>query len=327
MKSFIISILFFNCVIFSYSQSTTNAPLSEFGLSFMPDITFKGSSLKGWHTMGDAEWQAKDGELVGKAKANSNGGWLVMDNGYQDIGFHALFKSTGNSETALLFRMEKINDGYRGVLLSLKKDDVTPYSVILDAQGKEIKREKLRRAGGINYRIAPPPDTSGRQGNFTPPRIPIPEDLPVHAPNTEFRENDWNEIEVFLETNVIRNFLNDGNEIGGAVDGESAMSGFGPVALYVSGPGEVHFKDVMYKDISVRFTPLEKSSSRFRVQCISDDYYSWGADAADSNKDGNLDIVVGAYIYFGPDFTKFKEIYPAIAVGPSKEFTPINHQF
>ena len=49
----------------------------------------------------------------------------------------------------------------RGVLLSLKKDDVMPYSsVLLDAQGKEIKREKLRNAGGISYRIAPPPDTS-----------------------------------------------------------------------------------------------------------------------------------------------------------------------
>ena len=329
MKSILFLTLFFSSFFCNAQTSANvNAPLSEFGLSFMPDNTFKGSSLKGWHTMGDVEWQAKDGELIGKTKANSNGGWLVMDNGYQDIGFHALFKSTGNSETALLFRMEKINDGYRGVLLSLKKDDVTPYSVILDAQGKEIKREKLRHAGGISYRIAPPPDTSAdRQGNFNPPRIPIPADLPVHAPNTEFRENDWNEIEVFLETNVIRNFLNDGNEIGGAVDGESALSGYGPVALYVSGPGEVHFKDVMYKDISIRYTPKEQSSPRFKVQRISDYYYSWGADAADFNKDGNIDIVAGAYIYFGPDFTHFKEIYPAIAVGPSKEFTPINHQF
>ena len=328
MKPFLFSIVFISCFVFSYAQPATKVSLSEFGLSFKPDHTFKGSSLKGWHVLGGADWQAKDGELIGKAKPGSSGGWLILDNGYQDVGFHALFKSTGNSETALLFRMEKINDGYRGVLLLLKKDDVTPYSVVMDAQGKEIKREKLRRAGGISYRIAPPPDTSaGRWGNFTPPRIPIPDDLPVIPPNTSFRENDWNEIEVFLETNVIRNFLNDGNEIGGAVDGESALSGFGPVALYVSGPGEVHFKDVMYKDISVRYTPKEQSSPRFKVQCISDYYYSWGADAADFNKDGNLDIVSGAYIYFGPDFTKFKEIYPAIAVGPSKEFTPINHQF
>jgi hypothetical protein len=328
MKSFIFSILFLSCALFSHSQSSPNAPLSEFGLSFIPDHTFKGSSLEGWHVLGDAEWQAKDGELIGKAKANSNGGWLVLDNSYQDVGFHALFKSTGDSETALLLRIEKVNDGFRGVLLSLKKDDVAPYSVTLDAQGKIITREKLRPAGGIWYRMAPPPDPSAAsRGNFrrnTPPR---PADLPIYPPDTDFRENDWNQIETFLETNVIRSFLNDGREIGGAVDGESALSGYGPLALYVSGPGEVRFKDVMYKDISMRYTPKEESSSRFRVQQISDYYYSWGANTADFNGDGNPDIVAGPYIYFGPDFTKYKEIYPAIAVGPSKEFTSIIHQF
>src|SRR5688572_975888 len=329
MKSFIFSITFSCCAIFTYSQSASNVVLSEFGLSFKPDHTFKGSSLKGWHILGDAEWQAKDGEMIGKAKQNSNGGWLVMDNGYQDIGFHALFKSTGNSETALLLRTEKVNEGYRGVLLSLKKDDITPYSVLLDANGKEIKREKLRSAGGINYRMAPPPDTSTqrRGGNFNPPRNTAPADLPMKMPNTDFRENDWNEIEIFLETNVIRSFLNDGREIGGAVDGESSLSGFGSIAIYVGGTGEVRFKDVMHKDLSIRYTPKEQSSPRFRVQRISDFYYSWGADAADFNKDGQMDIVSGPYIYFGPEFTSYKEIYPAIAVGPSKEFTSINHQF
>lgn len=331
MKSSYFFIVFIFCATMAYSQAPTNAALSEFSLSFMPDNTFKGSSLKGWHVLGDAKWQASNGELIGKAKANSGGGWLVLDNGYQDIGFHSLFKATGNSETAVLLRMEKIADGYRGVLLSLKKGDVAPYSVVLDAQGKETKREKLRQAGGINYRIAPPPDTSrrGAGGNFGGPRNApaIPADLPVRPPNTDFRDNDWNQIETFLETNVIRSFLNDGREVGGAVDGESALSGYGPIALYVGGAGEVRFKDLSYKDISYRITPKEQSSSRFKVQCISDFYYSWGADVADFNKDGHLDVIAGPYIHFGPDFTKHKEIYPAIAVGPSKEFTAINHQF
>lgn len=326
MKSFFFSIAFLGIECFAFSQSQSG--LSTFGQSFVPDHTLKGSSLKGWHILGGAEWQLKDGELVGKTKSGSTGGWLVMDQGLQDVGFHSLFKTTGNSETAILLRMEKVDEGYRGVLLSLKKDDLFPYSITLDSQGKEIKREKLRTAGGINYRIAPPPDTTtNRRGNFNFTRPPVPADLPLLPPSTSFRENDWNEIELFLETNVIRSFLNDGQEIGGAIDGESALTGFGPVAIYVGGPGEVHFKDVMYKDISIRFTPKEQSSPRFKVQRISDFYYSWGADAADFNKDGNMDIVSGAYIYFGPDFTRYKEIYPAIAVGPSKEFTPINHQF
>jgi len=310
-----------------FSQSTPGTSLSEFGLSFMPDHTFKGSGLEGWHVLGDAEWSAKDGELVGKTKANSYGGWLVMNKGYQDIGFHALFKATGGSETALLLRTEKVGDGYRGVLLSLKNGDITPYSITLDAQGKEIKREKLRAAGGIAYRMAPPPDTSARRSNFTPTRMAPPADVPMKIPDTDYRENEWNEIEVFIETNVIRCFLNDGREIGGAVDGESALSGFGPIALYVSGPGEVHFKDLKYKDISVRVDPKEESSPRFKVQQISDMYYSWGADAGDYNKDGFMDVVSGPYIYFGPDFTKHREIYPAVAVGPSKEFSRTHIQF
>lgn len=323
----VICIAFIFIAVFSCAaQQAQDAPLSEFGLSFLPDHTFKGSSLNGWHTLGDVNWQANNGELVGKTKAGSKGGWLVMDSAYQDVAFHALFKATGNSETALLFRTEKTADGYRGVLLSLK-DSVVPYLVLLDANGKEISRTKLRYAGGINYRVAPPPDTSGRNRAFTFPRPVIPDDLPVKAPNTSFRKNDWNEIEVFIETNVIRSFLNDGREVGGAVDGDYGLSGFGPLALYVGGPGEVRFKDVMYKDLSIRYTPAEQSSSRFKVQRISDFYYSWGSAAADFNRDGNMDIIAGPYIYFGPDFTRSKEIYPAVAKGPSQEFTSINHQF
>jgi hypothetical protein len=327
MKFFIGFIISISLTATGLSQSSTNVANSEFGLTFRPDHTFKGSTLKGWHTVGDAEWQARNGELIGKAKPGSNGGWLVLDSAYQDISFHALFKTTGNSETAILFRREKTDDGYRGILLSLKKDDIVPYNVTYDAQGKEVKREKLRPAGGISYRIAPPPDTTSRRQFTPPPRPAPPADLPIAPPNTDFRPDDWNMIEVFLETNVIRAFLNDGREVGGAIDGESALSGFGPIALYAGGDGEVRFKDVAYKDLSVRYTPKEESSPRFKVQRISDFYYSWGADAADFNKDGHIDIVSGAYIYFGPDFTKHKEIYPAIAVGPSKDFTPINHQF
>ena len=35
------------------------------GPSFRPDATVKGSTLAGWHIVGDATWRADNGELYG----------------------------------------------------------------------------------------------------------------------------------------------------------------------------------------------------------------------------------------------------------------------
>src|SRR3981189_2506545 len=59
------------------------------GPSFVPDSTFQGSTLAGWHALGPAEWTAENGELVGKGVAGP--GWLVLNRSYQDTGFYAGF--------------------------------------------------------------------------------------------------------------------------------------------------------------------------------------------------------------------------------------------
>lgn len=322
MKHFIFSILIVSLSTLSFAQSGSNVATLEPSLTFIPDDTIQATSLDGWHILGQADWCAQDGELIGIAKQGTGGGWLVLDSSYQDVGFHAMFKYTGESETGILFRMEKTGEGMKGVLISIK-DDVIPYQVTLDGQGKELTRERLRWAGGIWYRIAPPPDendTRAPKGNRIPPRPEPAVELPVEKPNDALRPGDWNQIEVFLDVNVIRTFLNDGGEIGGAIEGDSAMYGYGPIALFAGGSGEVRFKDIMLKDIAIRETPKEESSPRFTVQCINDMYYSWAADAADFNRDGHMDVVAGPYIYYGPDYTKHTEIFPAIAGSPSLEF-------
>jgi hypothetical protein len=43
-------------------------------------------------------------------------------------------------------------------------------------------------------------------------------------------------------------------------------------------------------------------SSHFRIQRLSEFYYSWGPDVADINRDGHPDIVAGPYYYLGPDY-------------------------
>ncbi len=61
---------------------------------FVPDWTFKGSTLTGWHVVGAADWKAVDGELVGTPKS-ADGGWLVLDKSFQDVEFGADFKCVG----------------------------------------------------------------------------------------------------------------------------------------------------------------------------------------------------------------------------------------
>jgi opacity protein-like surface antigen len=65
--------------------------------TFIPDWTFKGSALAGWSVVGQADWKALNGELIGKPK-DGGGGWLVSDRSLQDIGVYAQFQCTGGCE-------------------------------------------------------------------------------------------------------------------------------------------------------------------------------------------------------------------------------------
>src|SRR5438128_4659309 len=49
-----------------------------------------------------------------------------------------------------------------------------------------------------------------------------------------------------------------------------------------------------------------------KIQC-TDQFWSEGADIADFNRDGKIDVVAGPFWYEGPDFTKRHEIWPATA--------------
>lgn len=295
-------------------------------MTFVPDWTFEGSQVTDdWEMLGNAEWSAHGGIIKGQSpRGESMQGLLVSHQSYQDVGFRALFKCEGTAETGLLFRVEQQSTGYSGVYLSLTTGDVGLYTVTLDVDGKIQQREPLRRAGGIWYRLAPPQDDARAAGNFQSPKQP---DVarPISPPNLDYQQGLWNQIEVFFDLNTVRAFLNDGREIGGASDAH--LDGYGPVAIYAAGEGKVVFKDIGVKDIAIRFTPYEETSPNFKAQRISDMYYSWGADAADFNRDGHLDVISGPNIFYGPDFTTHREIFPAVAISPSMAFTAVNVQY
>ncbi len=50
-------------------------------------------------------------------------------------------------------------------------------------------------------------------------------------------------------------------------------------------------------------------------------YYSFASAAADFDRDGNMDVVSGPFIFFGPEFTKKREIYLALATQPGVSFS------
>ena len=120
----------------------------------------------------------------------------------------------------MLLRAEKTAEGMKGIYVSLNEGDVASYRVTLDAEGKELHREPLRRAGG-QVRIAPPADSAeagrGGPGRGGPGRggagrggPPPGATLPMAPPDGSLHAGEWNRIEIFLDANIVRAFLNDG---------------------------------------------------------------------------------------------------------------------
>jgi hypothetical protein len=289
-------------------------PVLATGPSFRPDVTINGTNLNGWHKFGQADWRVEKGEIVG-TPSQSGSGWLVLDDSYQDINFYTEFRCTGACTTGVLFRAEKTFDGgMKGVFVSLSDPDMGAYGVTVDAQGKFVAQDKLQRGGGL-VRVAPPPvpNAPARGAGFREPRPQV--KLPLKPDDTSLRPNEWNSVEIFFDANIIRTFLNDGHE-NGAIGNE----GYGPMALYVGGSGEVAFKGLAYGDLGVKVRQPEEVSAEFRKQRLSDFYYGWSSAAADFNHDGVLDVVSGPYIYYGPEFLKSREIWLAQASNPTTEF-------
>jgi hypothetical protein len=272
------------------------------GPRFIPDSNFKGSSISGFHQFGGSEWSAQEGILTGKAKPDGKGGWLMLGPSYQDIGFYAEFRCTGDCTTGVLLRAQKTQEGMKGVFISLAGEPGA-YTMELDAQGNEIKRDKMRPAGGMmRFALPPgsPPPPGGRSGT------------PVVQKDT------WNSLQIILDSDIVRVLLNGAN-FGGAT--EDNRLGYGPIALYV-GAGEVQFRNIAFKDLMPKLEPKEQVSSRFRMQHISDFYYAWCAAVADINRDGTPDVVAGPFYFLGPDYTTHREIMSAQAYNPSTEYAP-----
>lgn len=296
------------------------------GPTFIPDSTFQGSALKGWQTLGKAEWKAQNGEISGSARQGGKGGWLMLNQSLQDVGVFARFRCSAGCVTGVLLRAEKTADGMKGVYIALTDPQLRAYRLRLNAQGEEIDRTPLRFAGG-QLRIAPPPDpAAGPPRPFVPPAtvgnfgLPEGAPLPIQRPPRAMSENGWNQIEILLDANIVRSFLNEGGQLSSATADEDAGR-FGPVALYAGGTGEVRFRDLAYRDLGNRSFVAEEVGGRFRMQKLNDFYYAWSAAAADFNRDGVMDVTAGPYYFLGPDYKSGREIYLGQAYNASNQYS------
>ena len=116
------------------------------GPSFVPDGKFQGSKLTGWHTLGQADWRAENGELIGKGSPGS--GWLVLDRSYQDTGFYAGFRCAGACDTGVLLRATKTEGGMTGTYLSIQGAQLKAESLTIDDRRQHYRAHEVEECGG-----------------------------------------------------------------------------------------------------------------------------------------------------------------------------------
>ena len=105
------------------------------GPTFRPDAVFRGSALTGWTPLGQADWRAQNGEIVGTPK-QPGGGWLVLNKSYQDVAVYTNVTCAAGCKAGVLMRAEKTPDGgMKGVYVSLTEGDLA------------VLRSDARRAG------------------------------------------------------------------------------------------------------------------------------------------------------------------------------------
>ena len=314
--------------------------------NFVPDVVFKGNSLAGWHKLGQSEWHAEDGEIIGSPR--ENGGWLVLDKGYQDIAFYASFRCAGACKSGVLLRAEKTADGMKGVFVSLAEGDVAGYDVTLDAQGKEVARGKLGPGPGPMIRMSGARSTSGEEQvpGFSKPAPTRAEVVAAAAKaaaaavaassgngggggagrggrggrgGPSVTANEWHTVQIIMDADILGITI-DGRNAGSASTNDRMM-GFGPIALYAGGTGEVRYREVSYKDLNPKIDPKERCR---RTSACSGSATSITAGAPrrrTSIMTACSDIVSGPFYYLGPEYTERHEFTAARTYNPSNQFT------
>jgi hypothetical protein len=292
------------------------------------------TALAGTQAIGQADWKVVNGEIVGTARPGASGGWLIIDKPLQDVHFATEFTCVGDCKAGAMFRVAPQGQGYKGSFLSLANGDLKGYRVTLDANGAFTSRVAMDPSVGNRRFTSIAADNV--QGGISPKEAAADAALLARAkafiagpgapaagggpgggggrarPEPVLKAGE-NEVEIFADGDILGYILN-GQELPGGDMGDKA-TGYGKIALFV-GSGEVHYKDVAYKNLRLKSFGTPYTSPRFRVQNVTPFSYTYGVDAADIDHDGKVDLVSGPFYYPGPDFTQQREIYPPETLNP-----------
>ncbi len=296
--------------------ATEDSPVPE-----TSKAAFDGKTLAGWHPQGQATWRVEHGEVAGTVQQGGSGGWLVLNDSYQEVGLRFWFRCSADCQTGVLLGMQKAGDRTTGAYLSLAEGDLGRYEMTLGGQGQEISREKP----------VSEPAPARQSDRASPPqsalvRFPDPPDHPYASETTvpHVNPHGWNEVEVHMMDGSLSAFLN-GHRIDTGRSGPNAESHYGPLAIRVAGkPGaELLLKDVRISDYTEIQFPPDELSSRFRMQRLTSFSFGDGLGVADLNRDGYLDLVSGPMYFLGPDFKVAREIDEARPLDPVHTRVPL----
>src|ERR1041385_538861 len=149
------------CGVLATAGALLLLPRAGANKNFTADWSFQGSSLTAMRTLGDAGWRAENGEIVGTPKS-PDGGWLILDRPLQDVQFASTFRCSSGCRAGVMLRTQSTSAGIQGIYVALPEGEnpAAAFALKLDPQGREIKREPLKRAGGTVRFIAPAPEAA-----------------------------------------------------------------------------------------------------------------------------------------------------------------------
>ena len=155
----------------------------------------------------------------------------------------------------------------------------------------------------IRLVVPPPADATSagrgpaRAGRDRGPGKGLPPDSPYTHPDYSYKPNEWNPLEVILDANILRVWINDVPE-GGTTNGQA---------------------DEEIASLWPR-SPVRRRHRGSTFQASGT--YGWSATAADINHDGILDIVSGPFYYLGPDLQSLERIYLSKTSDVSSQLAP-----